>query len=335
MDGVFMTLVPNCKDFRDAFNARGYELRDPHDNEPIRLQRGYRPENALMLDIPFDEKGHEFITLTVNTRPEEDETVTGFIAMSGKQLDYIPYEHIVRTYSDWIKGTRADVAVDITFPSQEELDEAHIKLCKKAGFDPKRGKFTQNPDNDLAGGRRNKKRPIKKASLTASEGLTLYIGSRQSKFMVRAYDKSAEVLAKTGKVIEPTLRVEIEVKREAANGLVKKLINSQDLGHDLAPMLWNTLADDHISFKSATGLETLAEVMGIDQAEIIKLDYSKIEGEKMEYERWLRKQAIPKYEREYGHLDVEDKVRSLSRIGFFSQEEMATILGALIYKNEA
>lgn len=333
MDAMFITLVPNCKDFRDAFNARGYELRDPYENEPVRIQRGYNPANALMLDVQIGEKEDEIMTLTVQTRPEKDETVTGFIAISGKQLDHIPYEDIIRTYRDWIKGTRADVAADITYPSQKELDEAHIKLCKKVGFNPKRGNFTQDPDNDIAGGNRNLKSPIKAASLIASNGLTLYIGGKQSKFKGRVYDKSAEVLAKTGEVIEPTLRVELEVKQEVANAIVKEIANSADLGHDLAPTLWHTLADDHIAFKKRVNTETLAEVMEIDKAETIKLDYSKVEGKKLEYEHWLQKQVIPKFETLYGHLDLEKKVRALSRIGFFSQEEMATILGALMREN--
>lgn len=303
MDAMYITLTPNCADFREAFNARGYELRDQHDHESVRYQRGYKRSDALMLDIPIGDEGDEIITLTVQTRPEENGTVSGFIAMSGKQLDHIPYEDIIRTYSDWVKCTRADAAVDITYPSQEELNKAHIKLCKKAGFDPKRGDFRQNPDNSIAGGLRNLKSPIRAASLVTSNGLTLYIGGTQSNFKVRAYDKSAEVFAKTEKVIEPTLRVEIEVHQELANGVVKEIINSVDLGHDLAPALWHTLADDHIAFVKRVNTETLAELLEIDKAETIKLDYSKIEGETLEFERWVKKQVVPKFNKLFGHLE--------------------------------
>ena len=311
MDAMYITLTPNCADFREAFNARGYELRDQHDHEPVRYQRGYKRSNALMLDIPFDEKGNEMMTLTVQTRPEEGGVASGFIAMSGKQLDYIPYEDIVRTYSDWVKCTRADVAVDITYPSQEELNEAHIKLCKKAGFDPKRGDFRQNPNNSIAGGLKNLKRPIRTASLITSNGLTLYIGGAQSNFRVRAYDKSAEVFAKTGEVIGPTLRVEIQAQQELANGVVKEIINGVDLGHDLAPTLWHTLADDHISFKKRVHTETLGELMEIDKAETIKLDYSKIEGKSLQYDHWVRRQVAPKFNEIYGHLEESEQMAKL------------------------
>lgn len=330
MDAMYMTLVPNCEDFRTAFNSRGYELRDPYDGEAVRVQRGYKPENALMLDIQIGEKEDDVFTLTVQTRPEKEGKESGFIAISGEQLDYVPYEDIIRTYGDWVKGTRADIAADITYATKEDLDKAHIKLCKKVGFDPKRGNFTQNPDNDIVGGRRNPKKPLRTASLIASNGLTLYIGGRQSKFMVRAYDKSAEVLAKTGEVIEPTLRVEIEAKQELANSVVREIINNVDLGHDLAPTLWHTLSDDHITFKKKDKKETLAEVMKIDKAKVIELDYSKIEGRDLEYEHWVRTQVSPKFNKLYGHLGLEEKIKSISKMGFLSILEIETILTALI-----
>lgn len=330
MDAMYMTLVPDCEDFRTAFNSRGYELRDPNEGEVPRTQRGYKPENALMLDIQIGEKEDDVFTLTVQIRPEKEGKESGFIAISGEQLDYVPYEDIIRTYGDWVKGTRADIAADITYSSQKEMEDAQIWLCKKVGFDPKRGNFTQNPKNDIAGGRRNPKKPLRTASLIASNGLTLYIGGRQSKFMVRAYDKSAEVLAKTGEVIEPTLRVEIEAKQELANSVVREIINNVDSGHDLAPTFWHTLADDHIAFMKRVKKETLAEVMEMDKAEIINLDYSKIEGRSLEYEQWVRSQVSPKFERLYGHLDLDKKIKGLSRMGFLSPSEIEIILTALI-----
>lgn len=330
MDAMYITLTPEEKDFRTAFNERGYELRDPHEGEAVRVQRGYRPENALMLDIQIGEREDEIFTLTVQTRLEKDGNETGFIAMSGEQLDYIPYEDIVRTYKDWVKCTRADVAADITYTSKEELDKAHINMCKKVGFNPKRGNFTQNPKNSIAGGRRNSKKPIRTASLIASNGLTLYVGGRQSKFMVRAYDKSAEVLAKTEEVIPPTLRIELEVKQEIANGIVKELINSVESGHSQAPTFWHTLSDDHIAFKKRVNTETLAEVMGMDKAEIIELDYSKIEGVSLEFEKWVRGQVSPKFNRLYGHMNLEEKIRSISKMGLLSPLEIEIILTALI-----
>lgn len=305
MDAMYFTLTPETKDFAKSFKERGFELREPLEHEPVRIQKGYKPENARLLDFEISE--NKTFTLTVQIRTEKDGNQTAFIAVSGEQLDYVPYEDIIRKCKDWVKGTRADVACDIEYETKKEMRAAQLHLCKLVGFDPVADGYEQNPDNEIIGGRRNTTKPIRKASLIASNGLTLYIGGRQSKMMIRTYDKSAEVKAKTGKDIEPTLRIELEVKQELANGVARDIAKSNDAGHALAHTYWTTLSDDHISFESGT----LSEVMDIDSAEIIEIDYSKRQGVKLEYDHWVRRQVAPKFRELYGHLKTAEQMEKL------------------------
>lgn len=309
IDALSVTLNPKWNleiEMREA----GYELREPETDEPIRTAQGYNKMNAKMLDI--ENPGHEKpLVFTIQTRHEKDKPNSGFFATSGAQLDYFDYRNMMRKLKDIIKATRVDIACDIEYETRDELIQAQNELCRLVGFDAKsEDPFRQNPENDILPGKKKGAKKIRTASLTASNGLTLYIGGRQSKFMMRVYDKSAEVLAKTGVEIEPTLRLEIEAKQEVADGVVKALIESDLANSEITKRLWHEVSEDHISFTEGT----LAEVMGIPEANEIQIDYSKREGEELGFEKWVTQQVAPAFHRVYDGMSDEDKLQKLASI---------------------
>ena len=161
-----------------------------------------------------------------------------------------------------------------------------------------------HPDNSITSGLNNINSPITKASKTVSNGATLYVGGRQSKFMFRSYNKTAEVFHKTGNVIPPTLRCELEVKQEIANGVRRYIIESETSRAVTSKNLWHNLANDFLTFDN----KPLGEIMGLGGAKEIKLDYSKIEGNKMEYAHWVRSAVAPKFNKLYKDLTPDERV---------------------------
>ena len=326
IDAMYMTFIPPVDTPRlmhefnkeSAKKGRPYMLRKPRKGEHIKVQQGYDPTRAMMLDIRVG--GRITHTITMHANLEGDRKETGFMMLAGRQLDYVPYEDIMATFADWIKVTRSDVAADLEYSSPEAQHRAHMKLCRLAGFDPRRagvgGAYKQSKTNALTSGTRNKRSPIKTANLYMSNGLTLYIGGKFGKFRVRAYDKTAEVYAKTGEEIAPTLRIELQAKKELATAVSKHILNTNASniknghGHRLAPSLWNTLADAHISFIPRTRQRTLGEVMGMDKAEHVQLDYSKIEGRKMEFSKWWRKQVAPSFNNLHDHMNDLEQLQA-------------------------
>lgn len=327
LDAMYMTLTPtkNTRSFMDSFNRESrdknkpYRLREPKNRQEIRVQKGYDPERTLMMDLDI---GNEIIH-TVNVfvkleRKDYESYETGFIMFAGRQLDYVPYEDIMKTFESWVKVTRSDVAADLTYSNSEKMHREHMKLCRYAGFNPKAKiseVYKQSKKNALTGGGRNKRSPIRKAELHTSNGLTLYIGAKKGRFRVRVYDKSAEALKKTGVEMEPTLRLELEVGDELATAVSKELLKvnkettKRGYGHHLAPWLWHTLADGHISFTPQVNTRTLGEVMGMDNVSHIQLDYSKIEGKKLEYYEWWRKQVAPSFNKLHDHMSDLEQIK--------------------------
>lgn len=308
IDALSLTLNPKYNLELEMKNA-GYGLRDPEENEAIRSARGYNKMNAKMLDI--ENPGHEKpFVFTVQTRYEKEKPNSGFFATSGAQLDCFDYRNMMRELKDILKATRVDIACDIEYETREELIQAQNELCRLVGFDAKsEDPFRQNPENDILPGKKKGARHIRTASLTASNGLTLYIGGRESKFMMRVYDKSAEVLAKTGVEIEPTLRLEIEAKQEVADGVVKALIESDLANSEITKRLWHEVSEDHISFTEGT----LAEVMSIPEANEIEIDYTKREGEELGFQKWVEQQVAPAFHRINDGMSDEDKLLKLAQ----------------------
>lgn len=309
VDALSFTVNP-YENLEKEMALAGYELREPEDDEAIRVARGYKKEDAKILDIAPMTKYHNdddfMFAFTVQTRNEREKPRSGFIAMSGEQLDYIDYKNLLMNLGNILKGTRVDIACDIEYGSKKEMSKAQRKLNRLVGFDPikNNGKYTHNPVNDILPGNKKGSKKITTASITASNGETLYIGGRQSKFMVRVYDKSEEVKARTNEDIPPTLRIEIEAKKEVASSVIKHIINGSNPDE-----LWHTLMDDHLKFTKGS----MSEIMEIDKAEKVTLDYSKIEGESLELWAWIDRQVAPAIKKDevFKKMSREEKIEKL------------------------
>ena len=309
VDALSFTLNPERNLLKEMKQA-GYELRDQEDGDPVRVAKGYKRSEAKMLEIePMSKYAYDddfMFLFTVQTRNEVDKPRSGFMALSGGQLDHIDYIKLLRDLQNMLKGTRVDVACDIQYDSREEMSRAQQRLNKLVGFDPltNGGKFTHNPENDMLPGNKKGSKRITTASITASNGETLYIGSRASNFMVRVYDKSAEVKARTNEDIPPTLRIEAEVKKEVSQSVIDHLISGAS-----PERLWHTVIDDHLKFNQGS----MAEVMGIHTAQKVTLDYSKIEGESLELWAWIDRQVAPaiKKDEAFKNMSREEKIKKL------------------------
>lgn len=331
-DAMTLTLFSPDEDL-DLFGyieKCGYAVRDVKKDDELRKAQGYNPSNAKMIFL-----GNKWRTL--QTREEYDsEGVflgrSGLIALSGVELDEVPLRKLLLDFDSGSKATRFDTALDLTYLDDDmqsyndlnyqEMREQQTRIASLCGFHStyENGDI-QNPVNAIRSGKRNKKKPIKTCSKTSSNGLTLYIGSRSSKFMVRMYDKSAETVKRVGIEIAPTLRFEIESKEEHAEAVRKYIINSDMAKDETAKHVWHGLTDDSIRFYR----KRFAEELGLMTVKNVQLDYSKLESAKMRYEKWVRTQVAPSFRRKYNELSDEEKLRELSRL--FLDKDMNTIIG--------
>lgn len=319
-DEVALTIFPkeyqpNNQDLVfDIISRQGYEVREPTKDDKLRKAKSYNPSNARMILI-----GDKWYTL--NSRMEWDENrclgYSCFIVFSGGDLDEIDLRQFLIDFDGYSKATRFDIAVDLMYDSFEDMSKQADKLCQLVGFtsDFENGN-KQNPENSIRSGRNNSKKPIKKASKVVSNGLTLYIGSRSSKYFMRMYDKSAEVFSKTQQEIPPTMRYEIEAKAECSEAVRKYIIKTKTDIVETARRVWQNLNDDNIMFYDDDKDKTFAQILYLDKARECQLDYSKIEGEKMEYLAWFKKQVSPSFRKMFADLSEEEAVDVFRKVTY-------------------
>lgn len=302
----------------------GYRVRDVTKRDEIRKAQGYDPKNAKMINI--DAKWYTLQTREEWGKNNEDAVFlghSGLIVLSSSDLDKVHLKRLLKDFENGCKATRFDIAMDIVYTDSngeygeyetKKLRKQQNEICKLVGFSENyESGNVQNPKNKILGGRRNSKHPISKCSKTVSNGLTLYIGSRSSKFMTRMYDKSAEVKNRIGEDIPPTLRFEIEAKQEQAQAVQRFIVKTDGKRDITAKRVWQGLADDNINFEvNETKRNTFAEQLKLEKAMEITLDYSRIENEKLEYEYWVQHQVAPSFRRKYGELSDEEQLKTLA-----------------------
>ncbi|GEK92217.1 replication initiation factor domain-containing protein [Alkalibacterium kapii] len=321
-DGLTLTVFPPEYDTEnlglvfELLNERGYEVREATKDDELRKAQGYNPNNAKMIKI----EGRWFTLQTrMEWHKESKEPLalgsSALVVLSSNDLDVVNIRKLFRNLDGMCKATRFDVAVDLTYKTDFDLLQQAIEIDRLVGYSPDYANgIKQNPENAIRSGRNNPKRPIKTASKTISNGMTLYIGSRSSKFMVRMYDKSAEVKKKLDIDMEPTLRFELEVKQEHAEAVRRFVQDSTSKKEKVAKMVWQGLTDDSIMFEVNGKDETFSEVLALKKTREIQLDYSKVENAKMAYEVWVKKQIAPSFRRRYGELSREEKLEKLSEL---------------------
>lgn len=314
--------------------SKGYKIREKKKDDEVRKAQGYNPQNAMMIELDG-----AWYTLQMRTEFNEDVEsgkrfpigLSGLIVLSSSDVSKVNLRELFKNLHGGCKATRFDVALDMTFSGRkkngegkpvwnqthdDEMHSLHTRVSRLCGFSPSyRGGDVQNPNNAIRGGNKNPKTPIKTCSKTISNGLTLYIGSRSSKFMMRVYDKSAEVLKRTEKAIAPTLRFEIEVKQEYAQAVQKFVENSLPTlkAEKLAEIAWQNLTNDSITFEDSEVM-TFTEVLGLNKTKTVTLDYSKIENEQMSFDAWVRRQVAPTFRRKYNTLSDEEKLEKLKEL---------------------
>lgn len=312
IDAASIVLNPE-ENLEAELNFLGFKTRVPNHKDILRTAKGYDKSRARIIDVGTGE-----YTLQMREewqKLEDGRSVrkpdSGFIALSGNDLEKVPLRQFLQSTNYMAKGTRFDVACDLIYKDVSMLENTQNKLSYLVGFSPdyKNGNV-QNPRNSITSGRLNTNSPIRTASKTVSNGMTLYIGGRQSKYMARCYNKTAEVLTKTGNTIPPTLRVEHEVKQENADAVRKFIVSSKGTQSSTSKMLWHNLANDFITFKG----ETFGNVLGLGTAREIKLDYSKIEGNTMTYEFWVKSAVAPKFDKLYKDMSLEERVQQALRL---------------------
>lgn len=307
LDAASVTITPS-RDLQSELTKLGYPTRLPRPNDNLTTAKGYNKAQALVINLGGND-------VTLQTRQEWETTEdgnkiplpdSGFIALKGNDLDNVPIRKFLQDIGEMGKGTRFDIACDLQYDDIDELYKTQDMLCELAGFSPSyHNGNIQNPNNSITSGRLNVHSPIRTASKTISNGATLYVGGRQSKFMFRSYNKTAEVLHKTGKIIPPTLRCELEVKQEIANSVRRYIVESETSRAVTAKNLWHNLANDFLTFDN----KPLGEILGLGRAKEINLDYSKIEGNKMEYVHWVRSFVAPKFNKLYKDLKPDERAR--------------------------
>lgn len=307
IDALSVTLNPEVN-LEIEMRKAGYELRDPEENDVLHRASSYDVRRAKVLDF---EVGHDKpFSLTVQNREEMDKPNSGFFAMKGGTLDFVDYRKLLRSLQNMTKATRIDIACDIEFETTEEMYEKFLHLTDLCGFDRNSpNPFVQNPElSKIESGTRKSSRPIRSAKMYGSNGLTLYIGGDQSKFRIRAYDKSAEVMANSGIEIPPTLRIELEAKKEIGDGVLKILEQEEKTNSEMSEMLWHSLTEERISFPEGT----LADIMEIDSREIIEIDYSKRESQELGFEKWVKQQVVPSFHAHTEGMSMEAKLEKLA-----------------------
>ena len=206
---------------------RGYPVREPNKEDELTSFTGYNLDLSKIVrigDFDFTLLKRQEFDKVLNKDMEEVSVpsyVSGLIVLGGNSLTKLGIEKAIELLSD-LEGisylTRCDVACDVSFKKEEDAEKALFTFAEAAGLSPDyKNMMFQNPDNRLASGLKNKKSPIKTASIIASNGATVYIGGRESKFMIRAYNKRAEVMKKSKgeKDPGPLMRVEIVADRKS------------------------------------------------------------------------------------------------------------------------
>lgn len=299
-------------DLEKELMKRGYIVREPEKDDELRGAKGYSLDNARIIrlgDCEFTLNKKQEYEKVLNEDLEEmfvPDYISGFLSLSGNDIEKVGFDVIKKFLADtesFSYLTRFDIACDVGFKKEEDTEKALYSFAKASGMSPEyKNMMTQDPENRLAPGLKNQSNGITRASITASNGATVYIGGRESKFMIRAYNKRAEVLSKSKgeKDIGPLMRVELVAKEELAEASRKMLLSSKANNEEAFKMLWHNLADDRISIKKEVGsdeTERLGEFMDIGSARKVNLDYTKYEGDSMEYEAWVKTMVSPKFNR--------------------------------------
>lgn len=334
-----------------------FTRRDVDLDKKWKTAKYYPHRMAVELPSRLDDDEPQYTTLSFQSETGDFFDAThGLISLGGSDLNNIdglktltalglPEENGV--LYDEMKGriTRLDLALDLFLGTGDEaqflLDKMFKKLSRACGYKSGLQKFDMSKTKILSG--KNKNSRIESCELHTSNGTTLYIGSHSSNFMMRVYDKTAELnkgLDESKKIDDKILRLELQTRQDLAHSVAKSItrkakddevdsINDIDISYLLG--LWHTVVDEHLRFKTnkgkAASVWTFLELP--DKPKIVEFDYMRYDRQKLSTETWLRTQVSKAFRRE-----VLSRMRNNSLEEYLYQEHKLLVESELRLSND-
>ena len=181
----------------------------------------------------------------------DDPYYSTIMPYSGSVVAAIDWKNLIKGFGQDGASSRIDLALNLEYETLEDMRKVQGFLIKLCGiiFDRTISAPIRKKEYSLiTAGKSNNRSPIKSANLVVSNGGTLYIGSRTSPFFARVYDKTADMKTKTGLDIPPTLRFEIECKKELADFCYKEILDFGGSSEEIIARLWKTCTDAYLTF---------------------------------------------------------------------------------------
>ena len=206
----------------------------------------------------------------------DDPFYSTIMPYSGSVVAAIDWQNLIKGFGQDGASSRIDLALNLEYETLEDMRKVQGFLIKLCGivFDRNISAPIRKKEYSLiTAGKSNNRSPIKSANLVVSNGGTLYIGSRTSPFFARVYDKTADMKAKSGIDIPPTLRFEIECKKELADFCYKEILDFDGSSEEVVARLWKTCTDAYLTF----GGKECSDLLKIENYEALPFKLEKRE----------------------------------------------------------
>lgn len=245
----------------------------------------------------------------------DDPYYSTIMPYSGSVVAAIDWQNLIKGFGQDGASSRIDLALNLEYETLEDMRKVQGFLIKLCGivFDRSISSPTRKKEYSLiTAGKYNEKSPIKSANLVVSNGGTLYIGSRTSPFFARVYDKTADMKKKLGIDIPPTLRFEIECKKELADFCYKEILDFDCAPEEIVARLWKTCTDQYLTF----GGKECSDLLKIDGHETLPFKLEKRERRSARLSYTLKSQYSKAVrEATAGLNDVEKLVYIVQSLG--------------------
>lgn len=203
---------------------------------------------AISAPIAYEDMTHDG---ALKMFDRDDPYYSTIMPYSGSVVAAIDWQNLIKGFGQDGASSRIDLALNLEYETLEDMRKVQGFLIKLCGivFDRNISSPTRKKEYSLiTAGKSNEKSPIKSANLVVSNGGTLYIGSRTSPFFARVYDKTADMKKKLGVDIPPTLRFEIECKKELADFCYREILKFDGESEEIVARLWKTCTDQYLTF---------------------------------------------------------------------------------------
>lgn len=267
---------------------------------------------AISAPIAYEDMTHDG---ALKMFDRDDPYYSTIMPYSGSVVAAIDWQNLIKGFGQDGASSRIDLALNLEYETLEDMRKVQGFLIKLCGivFDRSISSPTRKKEYSLiTAGKYNEKSPIKSANLVVSNGGTLYIGSRTSPFFARVYDKTADMKKKLGIDIPPTLRFEIECKKELADFCYKEILDFDCAPEEIVARLWKTCTDQYLTF----GGKECSDLLKIDGHETLPFKLEKRERRSARLSYTLKSQYSKAVrEATAGLNDVEKLVYIVQSLG--------------------